>query len=1111
MFFAALLLLLQHSICHVLSQAPLRLVGGSTRYEGRVEISYNSTWGTVCDDGWDIDDANVVCRQLFQTSAYKYLHSAHFGEGSETIWLDDVGCTGNETSFDRCYHRGWGSHNCGHNEDAGVVCNTDEVRLVGGTSIYEDRVEIFHNNEWGTVCDDSWGLYDAHVVCRQLGYGSATAARCCATFGLGSGTIWLDEVACSGSEQTLASCSANSWGGHNCGHNEDAGVICHGPLRPCVALATPVHGSKSGNSTVLAASVSFSCSLGYTLSGSSRRTCLIDGTWSGSQPTCNAVDCGSLPAPSYGSFSGSSTLYGATIRFSCNAGYSLSGSSSRSCASSGQWNGSQPTCNRIYCPLLSRPSFGSISTSSRTFGTTVTFSCSLGYRLVGSSSRSCQISGSWTGSAASCIVVTCASLSTPLNGVKTGTSVTYGSIVKFSCKSGYTLSGSSSRSCSASGDLTGTQPVCTPTRCPALAPLSHGHMSSTSVSAGTIVSFSCSKGYTLSGSTTRTCQLSGSWSGTQPTCTIVNCGGLSTPSNAVKTGNSTSFGAIVSFTCSQLRLRYHWFRPKCSLVDCGALAAPAHGTKTGSRTTYGARMSFQCSLGYVRAGSSSRTCQSDGTWSGTQPSCLSFTLQGSKSRTCQANGTWSGQPVSCEQVYCSALSSVSNGVRTGNGTLYASVVKFGCKTGYKLYGSSSRTCQNDGTWSGSQPTCSLQHCSLLSDPPNGKVTGGSSAHGMSMTYVCNAGYNVTSGSRTRSCLAKPDGSVYWSGTAARCAIIDCGRLSALQNGQITGKSTVYLSTVSLSCNVGYNIGGSVKRTCQANGQWSGFPTVCKIVNCGQFPAPIFGSISGATTYGSSVILSCRKGFSLFGSSRRTCQADGSWTGAATHCKIVDCGVVKSPANGQVTVLNTTYGSVASFQCNSGHRLVGPSSRQCQANGQWSSIPTLCDALYCSAIGTPLHGFRQPVLSNFVYGTSLSFTCALGRTLVGRSTTQCVESSQNLVKVNWTNSLPTCDVVPKLVLNLTASDRTEQRSRVNLVAYAAGVSQSSEDNPLTLSCYPAKGAPIPRVTWYYGQTIVNATPSSAVYQTYDSVTGTSYLTFNEFGNKNEGSYKCVAMN
>ena len=134
-----------------------------------------------------------------------------------------------------------------------------------------------------------------------------------------------------------------------------------------------------------------------------------------------------------------------------------------------------------------------------------------------------------------------------------------------------------------------------------------------------------------------------------------------------------------------------------------------------------------------------------------------------------------------------------------------------------------------------------------------------------------------------------------------------------------------------------------------------------VVDCGQLPAPIFGSISGATTYGSSVILSCRKGFSLFGSSRRTCQANGSWTGAATHCKstvdtvspycliskfflslVVDCGVVKSPANGQITVLNTTYGSVASFQCNSGHSLVGPSSRQCQANGQWSSIPTLCD-------------------------------------------------------------------------------------------------------------------------------------------------------------------------
>ena len=206
----------------------LRLVGGSTRYEGRVEISYNSTWGTVCDDGWDVDDANVVCRQLFQTSAYQYPHGAHFGEGSGTIWLDDVGCSGNETSLDRCYNKGWGSHNCGHNEDAGVVCNRDQVRLVGGTSIYEGRVEIFHNNEWGTVCDDDWEFDEARVVCRQLGYGSATAPRCCASFGQGSGTIWLDDVACSGSEQTLGSCRANSWGGHNCGHNEDAGVICQG-------------------------------------------------------------------------------------------------------------------------------------------------------------------------------------------------------------------------------------------------------------------------------------------------------------------------------------------------------------------------------------------------------------------------------------------------------------------------------------------------------------------------------------------------------------------------------------------------------------------------------------------------------------------------------------------------------------------------------------------------------------------------------------------------------------------------------------------------------------------------------------------------------------------
>ena len=102
----------------------LRLIGGSGPGEGRVEIYYNGTWGTVCDDDWDKNDARVVCRQLGYPSAVSAPRSARFGQGSGKVWLDDVQCQGNESSIVNCRRRPLGEHNCGHHEDASVMCSS---------------------------------------------------------------------------------------------------------------------------------------------------------------------------------------------------------------------------------------------------------------------------------------------------------------------------------------------------------------------------------------------------------------------------------------------------------------------------------------------------------------------------------------------------------------------------------------------------------------------------------------------------------------------------------------------------------------------------------------------------------------------------------------------------------------------------------------------------------------------------------------------------------------------------------------------------------------------------------------------------------------------------
>ena len=107
-----------------------------------------------------------------------------------------------------------------------------DVRLTGGEDESTGRLEIFHNKQWGTICDDGWNVNNAKVVCNQLGH---TYVNIVEMYGIPSGDskghahdqpIWLDNVLCDGSELHLADCKASEWGAHDCTHFEDVGLSC---------------------------------------------------------------------------------------------------------------------------------------------------------------------------------------------------------------------------------------------------------------------------------------------------------------------------------------------------------------------------------------------------------------------------------------------------------------------------------------------------------------------------------------------------------------------------------------------------------------------------------------------------------------------------------------------------------------------------------------------------------------------------------------------------------------------------------------------------------------------------------------------------------------------
>lgn len=232
-------------------QLRVRLVNGSSRCSGTVEVRIRQSWEPTCGAFWNSDTAEAVCRALGCGGAASVplqpipprlempqdwaTGNASGAQNGTQALAPFVMCTGNEWQLCEVEE-----HPCiSDQKHAQVTCAENRaLRLVDGGSPCAGRVEMLEHGQWGSVCDDTWDLEDAHVVCRQLNCGLAVQALPGLHFAPGRGLIHRDQVNCSGAEDYLWDCPGLH-GDRYCGHKEDAGVVCSGQWATSLNLGPP--------------------------------------------------------------------------------------------------------------------------------------------------------------------------------------------------------------------------------------------------------------------------------------------------------------------------------------------------------------------------------------------------------------------------------------------------------------------------------------------------------------------------------------------------------------------------------------------------------------------------------------------------------------------------------------------------------------------------------------------------------------------------------------------------------------------------------------------------------------------------------------------------------
>ena len=263
---------------------------------------------------------------------------------------------------------------------------------------------------------------------------------------------------------------------------------------------------------------------------------------------------------------------------------------------------------------------------------------------------------------------------------------------------------------------------------------------------------------------------------------------------------------------------------------------------------------------------------------------------------------------------------------------------------------------NDGMLTSLRATQDVTASPMSACPSVGDLTNGSASCtgdyiGSTCTFSCDEGYQLSHTSAVVTCDANGD----WSDSPPTCEPADCDTLPGLDNATIScPDGTKVGDTCTYTCSEGHMLTGDPSRTCQASSTWSNSEPSCDPVDCGALTAPASGSVScpTGTEYEATCTYACDLGYALDGDANRACAADGAWSGNAPGCALIQCSPLSAPSNSGMNCTDSNhYNSSCSFACDAGYSVNGANLLTCLASGEWNApVPSCeCDNVDCAGV------------------------------------------------------------------------------------------------------------------------------------------------------------------